>query len=111
MISARKDQQLPGKTSDNIVEANVKKHKQDEASQHTDVSQPSIAKEEEKPVASPKSFSVKSLHADVLQQRQKTLMNRVNFAWKVLQENQAEATDTATEQSAGLVHWKGAGKK
>lgn len=63
-----------------------------------------------------KPFSVETLHADVLRKRQKTLMNRVNFAWKVLQDNQSEAnqseaTDTPAKQSAGLVHWKAAARK
>lgn len=61
---------------------------------------------EERTVTKENSLSVKSQQDDV-QQRQKTLMNRVNFAWKVLKD---KGTDSEQIRS-GKKLWKVAAKK
>lgn len=55
-----------------------------------------------------KSPSVRSLQAEFFRQKQKTLMDRVNFAWKVLKEEPAPA---ATAPQSRANRWKEAAKK
>ena len=52
------------------------------------------------------SLSIKDLQADN-HRRKKTFMNRVNFAWKVLQDNPAPSED----HNLGKERWKAAAKK
>lgn len=57
------------------------------------------------------SLSVKSLQAD-FHRRKRTRMNRVNFAWKVLQENPPEVAPKDSEQKpSGKERWRSAAMK
>ena len=55
------------------------------------------------------SLSVKSIQADYRRRRKKTLMKRVNFAWKVLQENPPK--ETASPKLVGKERWKAVARK
>lgn len=60
-------------------------------------------------------LSVKSQQAYYLKRRQKKMMNRVNFAWKILQENQptasAEVQNKEPAKLSGRTPWKAAARK
>lgn len=87
-------------------------------SRSTVTSPPILQEEQQISCTGQKSIS-KPFQAVFLQQRQKTLMNRVNFAWKVLKEKQQDPAEVDTAASSTIgerkqsdsAHWKAAARK
>lgn len=92
-----------------IVAKNMKERlKEDKPVHHYNtVTLPQI---EEEAIEEP-SLSVKSLNRD-LHRRRKTRMDRVNFAWKVLQENPSSTvSEDIQPKLSGKERWRSAAKK
>lgn len=92
-----------------IVAKNMKDQAEDKSSKerYPKAHSVTVPVEREKP-AGETSLSVKSIQADY-HRRKRTRMKRVNFAWKVLQENPPEETESP--KLVGKERWKAVARK